>query len=149
MTDKKDTRFKPGQSGNPGGRPPGSGWVGKARKELQSAWDGEMADGSDGIRAKLIASAKAGDAWAIRIIAERVCPPIKASEALEEIQLTGDTLTDKATSVLDAMAQGEIAPSQASQLLQGIGAMAKILETDELARRLEALEELAKQKGGK
>lgn len=149
MTQARDTRFKPGQSGNPNGRPRGSGAVGKLREDLMKAWEGQAEDGSDGIRAKLIEQAKAGEAWAIRIVAERVCPPIKASDAPTEIELAGETLTDKAKAVLEAMSRGDIAPAQAAQLLQGIGAMAKIVETDELARRLEALEELAKQKGGK
>jgi hypothetical protein len=141
MTQEVDTRFKPGQSGNPAGRPAGSGWVGKARKRLQEAWDGMKEDGSDGIRHQLITKAKEGDMAAIRLVAERVCAPIKATEEGADFQMTGDTLTDKAASVLAAIGTGELAPSQASQLLQGLGALAKILETDELQRRIKALEE--------
>lgn len=144
MTEKKSTKYKPGQSGNPSGRPVGSGWVGQARKKLQEAWDGVNADGSDGIREQLIARAKDGDMGAIRIIAERVCPSLKAAEPTAEISLAGDNLTDKAMGVLAALSSGEIAPGQASQLLQGLGAMAKIIETDELQRRIAALEALSK-----
>jgi len=44
-------------------------------------------------------------------------------------------------SVIAALGTGSIAPGQASQLLQGLGALAKIVEVDELMRRIEALEE--------
>jgi hypothetical protein len=141
MEREKDTRFKPGQSGNPSGRAPGSGWVGKAREDLRKAWDGTTKDGRDGIRHLLLEKAKGGDMTAVRIVAERVCPPIKASEAPAPISLHGETLTDKAHSLIDAVADGSIAPSQAAQLLQGLGAVARIIETDEILRRIAALEE--------
>lgn len=141
MTQKKDTRFKPGQSGNPEGRKPGSGWVGEARKQLLEEWQGKLPDGSDGIRAKLIALAKEGDLGAIRLVAERVCPPVKQAEAPVDVDLSGNTLTERALAVLTAMGEGRLAPGQASQLLQGLGALAKIIETDELEKRIKALEE--------
>jgi hypothetical protein len=140
MTKKSDTKFKPGHSGNPQGRTPGSGWVGEARRQLQVAWDGKKEDGSDGIREKLLTLAREGDMAAIRIVAERIAPPIKACEPPVEIELAGETLTDKATAILNAMASGKIAPTQAAQLLQALGAVAKIIETDELEERIAALE---------
>jgi hypothetical protein len=61
------TRFKPGQSGNPGGRPKGT-LLDKTLVELLEA------DGGRHYRAiaeKLIAKAKSGDVRAARLIAER------------------------------------------------------------------------------
>ena len=78
---------------------------------------------------------------AIRIVAERVCAPVKAMEAATPFALPEGSLTEKAEAVIKAMADGEIATGQASQILQGLGAMAKIAETDELERRIAALEE--------
>jgi hypothetical protein len=141
MTEKKDTKFQPGTSGNPAGRAPGSGFAGRVRRQLQEAWDGMSEDGSDGIRHQLVTQAKAGEAWAIRIVAERICPPIKASEATAEFDMTGDTLTDKAKGVIAALADGSLSPGLAAQLLQALGALAKVLEVDELSRRIAALEE--------
>ncbi len=138
MSAKKDTRFKPGQSGNPGGRPAGSGWIGKARKALEQEWDG--VDGQDGIKSILVKKAREGDMAAIRIIAERVCPPIRATEPATPITLPEGSLTDRANGVLRGLGSGELSAGQASQLMQALGALAKVIETDELARRIEALE---------
>lgn len=138
MTQKRDTRFKPGESGNPSGRTPGSGWVAAARKALEEDWTGKP--GQEGIKAILVKKAKEGDMAAIRIVAERVCPPIKAMEPATPINLPEGSLTDRANSVLAGLADGTLNPSQAAQLLQALGAVAKVQEVDELARRIEALE---------
>lgn len=140
MEQDKGTRWRKGESGNPAGRRPGSGWVGQARGQLQQAWDGMEEDGRDGIRAQLIAKARDGDISAIRLVAERVCPPIKASEPAVSIELPEGTLTERAAAVLDAVGTGELTPGQAAQLMQAIGALAKVIEVDELTRRIEALE---------
>lgn len=140
MTERGDTRFRPGESGNPAGRRPGSGWVGKVRQQLQEAWEGSESDGADGIRSKLVELAKAGDMQAIRLVAERVCPPLRAVEAAVPIELPMGTLGDKADAVLRALGVGELAPGQASQVMQAIAALAKVQEIDDLTRRIEALE---------
>lgn len=144
MTQTRDTRFKPGVSGNPGGRKPGSGWVGAAREELRKAWDGEQVDGSDGIRHKVIELAKGGDLAAIRIVAERVAPPLKSMEPPVPLEMQGDTITEKAYSVLNALGDGVLAPGQAAQLISALSALAQVQKVDELAKRLEALEEKVK-----
>lgn len=141
MSDTKDTRFKPGVSGNPEGRKPGSGWVGAAREELRKAWDGEHEDGADGIRRKVIELARGGDMAAIRLVAERVCPPLKAVEAPEAFEMPDGTLTDKANAVLRAMVSGELPLTSGAAVLSALGSVVKVIETDELVRRLEALEQ--------
>lgn len=136
--DVKDTRFKPGQSGNPAGRPAGSGFAGKAREELQRAWDGD--EGKPGVRAKLIDLALAGDVVACKLVAERVCPVLKPAEPTAAMELQGDTLTEKALAVIVALAGGAVPVSQASQLLDGLATLAKITESEQLKARIEALE---------
>lgn len=128
----KDTRFQPGQSGNAAGRPPGLGWAAQMRKDMEADWPA--------IREVLIAKAKDGDLQAIRLVAERICPPLRAAETTAPVKLAGKTLTEKAEGVFGALADGELAPGQASHILQALGALAKVRETDELARRIEALE---------
>lgn len=134
MTERRKGRFAPGVSGNPGGRPAGSGNL--IRAQLTEAWEE--------IKPVLLEKAKSGDMAAIRIIAERVCPPIRATEPATPIALPSGSLTQRATAVLDALGEGDLNTSQAAQLMQALGALAKIVETDELERRIAALEEKGK-----
>ena len=134
MTEKRARGgWKPGESGNPKGKPPGSGQLQKLRATL--------ADDVPEILAMLGAAAKAGDVQAARLILERVLPPVKAIEQAQALTLPTDgTLTDQGRAVLLAVAAGELAPGQGAQLLAAIGTLAKVSEIDELAARITALE---------
>ena len=124
--------WKPGQSGNPKGRPAGSGEVAK----LRAAIAGQV----PAILESLTAAAIAGDVAASRLILERVLPPLKAAEQTQPLSLPDGTLTDQGRAVLAAVAAGELAPGQGAALLGAIGTLARVAEVDELARRIEALE---------
>lgn len=124
--------WQPGRSGNPGGRKPGSGHVGKLRAAI--AMDVPE------ILASLAKAAKAGDVGAARLLLERTVPVLKPAEEVVALTLTGDTLAAKGHAALAAMAGGQIAPGQGAALLAALGALAKLVETDELVRRIEALE---------
>lgn len=129
----KDTKFKPGQSGNPKGRRPGTGEVGKLRAAI--------AQHLPAILKKQVELAKAGDAQAARLLLERVLPPVKAAEQPVSISLPGDaSLAEQGRAVLIAAGSGELAPGQAAQLMSGLGMLSKLVETDELAARIAALE---------
>lgn len=132
MATKKTTQWAKGQSGNPRGRKPGTGEVQKLRAGLAQHLP-EILDA-------LVTAAKGGDAQACRLLLDRVMPAARPVELAQQIDLTGDTLTDKGRSVLDAVAAGEIAPGAGAQLLAGIGTLARVAELDELARRIDALE---------
>ena len=133
MTEKKTTRWPAGQSGNPRGKPPGTGQLQKLRAAL--------ADDVPEILRKLGEAAKGGDVQAARLILERVLPPVKAIEQAQGLTLPADgTLTDQGRAVLLAVAAGELAPGQGAQLLAAIGTLAKVSEVDELAARVAALE---------
>ncbi len=139
MTERNRKGWKPGQSGNPKGKPPGSGELQKLRASISA----EVPE----ILAALVTAAKAGDMQAARLILERVLPPIKAIEHAQSIPLSeGDSLTASGRSVLSAVASGDLAPGQASQLLTAIGALARVTETDELVRRIGALEDRANER---
>ena len=129
---KRPGRWKPGESGNPKGRARGSGEVGRLRESI--------AQHVPDIIAKLVAAATAGDAAAARLLLERVIPPIKAAELPTPMDLPDGSLADQGRAVLAAAGSGDLAPGQAAQLLAGLGALAKLIETDELAARIAALE---------
>ena len=124
--------WKPGQSGNPAGKPTGSGELQKLRAAI-----GEHVPE---IINQLVTAARGGDIQAARLILERVLPPVKAIEQAQTINLPDGTLTEQGRAVLAAVAAGELAPGQGAQLLTAIGTLGKIAELDELAARITALE---------
>ena len=134
MTKKRPpNQWKPGQTGNPKGRPPGQSEITRLRASL--------ADDVPEILAGLVLAAKGGDVQAARLILERILPPVKPIEQAVALQLPVDgTLTAKASAVLSAAAAGDLAPGQAAQLIAALGTLAKISEVDELAARIERLE---------
>ena len=133
MTEKKISRWKPGQTGNPKGRPPGQSEITRLRASLA----GDVPE----ILAGLVMDAKGGDVQAARLILERIRPPVKAVEQAVALQLPeGGTLTAQGRAVLSAVAYGELAPSQGAALLGAIGTLARVTEIDELSARIAALE---------
>ena len=125
--------WKPGQSGNPKGRPPGTGEVAKMRAAI--------AGNVPAILESLTTAALAGDVQAARLLLERALPPIKPVEQSQPLSLPDGTLTEQGRAVLASVAAGELAPGQGAALLGAIGTLARVSEVDELARRIEALED--------
>lgn len=134
MTTRKapPTAWKPGQSGNPAGRAPGSGSVAK----LRAAIAGHI----PALVAVLVERALGGDVGAARLLLERVIPPLRAAEEALTLALPDGSLTEQGRAVLGAVAAGELAPGQGAALVGAIGTLARVAEVDELERRLTALE---------
>lgn len=133
VTEKKKGRWKAGESGNPTGRPPGVGVIGKLRNSIAA----QLPDIVDA----MLTRAKAGDAGAARLLLERVLPPMKATEQPVELSLpSGAGLTAQGEAIVQAVAAGALGPSQGAALLTGLGALARLKEIDDLERRLTALE---------
>jgi hypothetical protein len=133
MTNKiPANQWKPGQSGNPAGRPPGQSAITRLRAQLEPD--------APQILETMVAAAKGGDVQAARLILERILPPFKPTEQAMELALEGKTLTDKGRAVLGAVSAGELAPGQGSQLIVAIGTLARVAEIDDLERRIAELE---------
>lgn len=126
-------QWQPGQTGNPKGRPPGQSEITRLRASLS----GDVPE----ILAGLILAAKGGDVQAARLILERILPPVKAVEQSVTLQLPKDgTLSSLGRAVLKGVAEGQLAPGQGVMLLGSIGTLARVVEIDELAARVAALE---------
>jgi len=125
-------RFAPGNKASLG-RPPGRGPVAEMRVKL--------ATDLDKIIDTLRTQALAGDMQAIRIILDRVQPTLRPVEMPTTLDLPADgSLADQARAVVQAAADGDLTPAQAAQIVTALGGVAKIIETTELVRRIEALE---------
>ena len=95
-------KFTKGQSGNPAGRPAGSGQVAKLREQITQALPEVIA--------ALVGRAKEGDVAAARLLLERTIPPLRPS--------MGPLPDDSADGVAAALADGEIAPRDAATLME-------------------------------
>ena len=141
MTDKqseppKETRFQPGQSGNPRGRRAGS--RSKALVALDALGEGEVND----IIKAMMDKAKKGDAQAARIILDRVWPPRKGTRFefdLPEVSKAED-IPGAIGEVTAQVAEGIISPDEGAVIVGLLDARRKAIETEQLASRIAALE---------
>lgn len=135
------TRFKPGQSGNPNGRPKGSRNM--TTIALEALLDGQ----GQALTQKAIDLALTGDMTALRICLDRIFPPRKDRPVTFEIPaITGPGDAAKVTSsILAAVASGEITPADAGEISKLVNSYVKAFETAELAERLERLERMTTQ----
>lgn len=76
-----DTKFKPGQSGNPNGRPKDKTPATLLRKSIVQ----NMPD----IIKTLVSLAKNGDVQAAKVLIDRVCPPLKQQAMPISLQVFG------------------------------------------------------------
>jgi hypothetical protein len=117
---RQETRFKPGQSGNPNGRPKGS--LNATTLAAQALLDGE----AEILTRKAIELAKGGDLTALRLCMDRLLPPRKdrpVSLDLPRIDRARDV--PKAISALvAAVAAGELTPSDAGEVTKLLDAYA-------------------------
>ena len=127
-------RWKKGESGNPRGRSPGTGKMAQLRESI--------AQHLPEIIEQLVMKAKEGDSQAARLLLERVIPPVKSMEQSVKISFPVDAdLSTQGQSIIQAIANGTLAPGQGSALLTSLGTLARIKEMDELEKRLTALEQ--------
>ena len=128
--------FKPGESGNPAGRPRGT----TSSMIIREALDAHGA-GESGLLQSIIESALAGDTSAAALLVGRLYAPLRPIQPAEQFPMAGTTATEKASSILDAIAAGRLAPDVGKGLIEAVGTLLKIREVDELAQRLEVIEQ--------
>src|SRR4051794_20447298 len=133
-----DTRFKPGKSGNPNGRPKGS--RNATTLALETLLDGQ----ATALTQKAIDLALTGDMAALRLCLDRILPPRRdrpVTFTLPPINSAQDAAAT-VSAVLAAVAAGELTPADAGEISKLIEAYVKAFETAELAERLERLERM-------
>ena len=107
---RQDTRFKPGHSGNPNGRPKGS--LNATTLAAQALLDGE----AEILTRKAIELAKGGDLAALRLCIDRLIPPRKDRAVpfdLPKIESARDA-ANVISAVLTAVSTGDLTPAEAS-----------------------------------
>ena len=138
-------RFKPGQSGNPAGRPKGARHA--TTMAIEALLEGEAAT----ITRKAIEAAKAGDMVAIKLVLDRICPPRKARPIHMELPPIHDAggIAEAQQEVLRAACAGELLLDEAHALSGLLEARRQALETQELEGRIAQLEMEARGTNGR
>jgi len=127
-----------GRSGNPAGRPKGS------RNRVTQVCSELLAADAEAVIARLIREAKKGEPLAMRLVVERLVPIRAARDravdlALPDVGRAVD-LVEAAAAVVSHAAQGDITLSEAREFMGLLEGERKLMETADLAVRLEALE---------
>lgn len=130
-------KFEKGTSGNPKGRPRG---IQDKRQALRLL----LEENSEPLIRKAIEMALLGDPQSIRLLIERLIPKAKQDVITMPIQI--DTL-EKLTSItnlghqlIQAVCDGELTPDEGRTVGSLLEIQRKIIETNELSERIEALE---------
>lgn len=123
--------FKKGQSGNPAGKPKGAK---DKRTELRALFEADKAD----LVKTAITLAKSGDVSALRLCLDRLVAPVRSNPV--RVEGFAGTLTERAEAVVVAVAKGNLSPDEASALMNMLQGQAKLIESDELDRRIAAIE---------
>jgi hypothetical protein len=134
--------FKTGTSGNPDGRPKGSG----CRQKLFNEF---ITPRKEALVNKAIELALAGNDQMLRLLLERLLPPKPDREPIESIGILKGSLTKKGNKILSLMSNGEISLSEGNALMQAVSSQIKLLETDDIIKRIEQLEKSYAQKKSK
>ncbi len=126
-TRKQQSRFQPGVSGNPGGRPKGA--RNRTTLAAQALLDGE----GEKLTRKAIEMAHAGDTVCLRLCLDRILPPRRERLVIIDLpEIVEGTDAAKALSaILKAVAAGELTPTEAKALSDMVAAYANVRAASE------------------
>lgn len=130
------TAWKPGQSGNPAGKPVG------ARHRATMLAEQMIGDEAERVIRKVIDLALTGDITCLRLCLERLAPPRKDSPVtirLPRIERAADAVSAMSM-VIGAVGDGEVTLTEGAALAGIVETHRRVLETADLAARIEALE---------
>jgi len=138
-------RFLPGASGNPQGKPLGS--RNYASVLVENLLDGQ----AQALAQKAIEMALAGHVLALRLCLERLAPARKERHMVLELPApeTAQGISAGFAKVVEALTQGELTPTETKCAAELLEAARRALETTDLARRIEEIEQRLPARAGK
>src|SRR5215213_7287308 len=130
---KQETQFKPGQSGNPNGRPAGS------RHRTSLAIDALLDGDAERLTRKAIEMALGGDSTAMRLCLDRIAPARKDRPVPLTLPILETAADAKyaAAAIVRAVADGDLTPREAAELSRLLDNFTRVLEATELEARIE------------
>jgi hypothetical protein len=130
--------FQKGQSGNPRGRPAGS------RNNATLACEALLEGQAEALTQKAVEMALGGDTVALKLCLERICPVRKDRAVrfpLPPITSARDA-ADIAAAVAQAVAAGQLTPSEAAEIGKLIEIYVKAYQTAELNDRVACVKQM-------
>lgn len=125
---------------NPVGRPAGSR---NKRTLVREALAETFDDGERGFWLSVATMAKGGDVQAMAMLANRLVPTLKPqTETITLPEPLQGTSADMARQLVQMAGNGDISPSVAQELLKALADVLRIVEIDELEKRLAQLERI-------
>jgi hypothetical protein len=136
--------FQPGQSGNPKGKPRGT------RNATSLALEALLEGEGEELTRKAIEMAKAGDMTAMRLCMDRIYPPRKDRRVSFDLPAVSSVtdVKDAAAAILKAVAEGDLTPLEAADVVKVLQTYTSILETTEFEERLAKIEASASSGSG-
>lgn len=135
-------QFKTGKSGNPSGRP-------KGVKDRRVALREKLLPHADQLIEMVTTFAKSGDMAAMKIVMDRIIPPLKEEPIhvrIPKIESAADC-TQAQAYVVNAVSAGDMLPSEGQAMSNLIEAQRRAYETTELAQQMRDLhDEISKLK---
>ena len=122
--------FKPGQSGNPAGKKPGT-------KNKKLAW---LRSHDTELQQKVLELALKGDATALRICADRLWPKLRSEAMPVLVKTKSADIASQGAAIINAALAGKLTPDVLRDLLSALADQARLVEFTEIESRLQALE---------
>lgn len=140
MTNKRTppAAWKPGESGNPRGKPKGA--INRTTRLALELFEG----GIKNIAEVVIKQAQGGDLTAARLVLDKLVP--NARERAVELPGLPSTenpagVAEAQAAILQAVASGDLTPGEAATLSGIVENRRKAIETQELEQRIRAIEQ--------
>lgn len=134
--------WKPGQSGNPAGKP--SGARNRATQMVMALMEGAAEE----ITTTIIDAAKKGDLAAAKLVLERLAPPVRERAIALALPNT-DTpsgINEAQRKIVEAVGSGDLLPAEGTALAGIVEVRRKAYETNEMDQRISELERLQAKK---
>ncbi len=133
---KQKPGFKPGQSGNPAGKPPGT------RNRVSRLLDQKAEEGAEAILAAVLGAAQTGDVRAAELVLSRCWPVPKGRRltlSLPPVEGASDVVRALGA-LLREVAAGNVSAEEAQAVASLIESQRRALETVDLESRIATLE---------
>lgn len=128
--------WKPGQSGNPAGKPPGT------RNRATTMVLALMEEGAEEVAGAIVNAAKAGDLGAAKLVLERLAPPVRERAIAVDLPDTATLagVNEAQRAIVRAVGEGELLLTEGNALASILEVRRRAIETEDLEQRIRALE---------